>query len=274
MGWKTCDGCQDRSCEACRYRRLKPQWVKHLSVMKDGKPWLKTGSRSDGLSIGCVACRAECKKTGVGATPWSMFEISGLVQLCSIVLHEKSKRHQQASSVTGGPSTAAVPTVDEFHKVLRAREEHKSLEAGVDGVATRKKFQRMQFCIAEARREIARKAMRTATTIVLHQDGRSPRLLTRFVTCSERLIVTRGSMPHAKHYRPDYRSVADETMEAIRIFCTPFHGAPPRPRVQVRLPQLDEALEGHIKKTVEVLSADAAASQQAVPDTCKTKLQQ
>eukprot|EP00972_Heterocapsa_arctica_P063857 9421613-Heterocapsa_arctica.AAC.1 len=84
--------------------------------MKDGKPWLKAGSRSDGSSIGCVACRAEFEETGIGATSWSRFEISGLVQLCSIVKHEKSKKHQQASSVTGGASTAGVPTVDEFHK--------------------------------------------------------------------------------------------------------------------------------------------------------------
>ncbi len=223
--------------------------------------------------MGCIACRANVAVTGGGGSIWSRFEVSSFAQVSHMMRHENTQCHQRASLVTGGASAAAVPTADDFDKVLRAREEHKSLSAGVDGVGARKKFQRMQFCLAEARREIARKALRTATTIVLHQDGRSPRLLTRFVACSQKLLVTRGSLPHAKHYRPDYRSVAAATLESIRIFCTPFHGAPPRTHGAVRLEQLDVALEGHIKNSVEVLSADAAASQQLVPDTCKAKLQ-
>jgi hypothetical protein len=253
-----------------------PKWVKCLTPMNNGKPWLKAGHHGEEWSMGCLACRADVAATGVGETPWSKFEVGALQPLSNMKRHENTKRHQQARMVIDGVGavTATVPTADAFDKVLRAREDHKSLSAGVDGVGARKKFQRMQFCLAEARREIARTALRDATTIVLHQDGRSPRLLTRFVACSQKLLVTRGSLPHAKHYRPDYRSVADATLESIRIFCTPFHGAPPRTHGAVRLEQLDEALEGHIKKSVEVLSADAAASQQAVPDTCKAKLQE
>jgi hypothetical protein len=245
-----------------------------LSPMKTGKPWLKAGHRGEEWFLGCLACRADVSTTGVGSTVWSRFEVDTTkIQISHLLKHENSQRHQRSSLVTEEASAAAVPTADDFDKVLHAREKHQSLSAGVAGVGARKKFQRMQFCLAEARREVARKALRTATTIVLHQDGRSPRLLTRFVACSPKLLVTRGTLPHAKHYRPDYRSVAAETLESIRVFCTPFHGAPPRPHGGVRLVQLDEALEGHIKKSVEVLSADAAASQQAVPDTCEAKLQ-
>ena len=277
---KPCDGCRDKQCAPCHYQRSKPKYAKRLGLMESGKPWLKAGLKAGPSGkewfLGCLVCRAACRAarsmTGSRGTAWSRFEVDTITafQMCDLLKHENRLCHQLASSSQRLPQPQPFPTADDFDKVLCAREKHQSLEAGVAGVAGRKKMKRMQFCLAEARRAMARLALRKAATIVLHQDGRSPRLLTRFVACSPQLVVTHGCLPHAKHYRPDYRSVAASTLESIQIFCTPFYGAPQRSQVQ--LGQLDRELEGHIKISVEVLSADAAASQQAVPDTVHEKL--
>lgn len=266
---KPCAGCDSERCAPCRYHRLHHKWQRRLTPALTGKPWLKAGRRGNGKAkewfVGCIACRA-AQVTGGPSTAWSRFEVDTIdaLQLKNLQQHERTHCHQKAlaglHSLPGQAATACVPSVDAFEKVLQAREKHQSLEAGVEGIGARKKMQRMQFCLAEARRALARKVLRKATTIVLHQDGRSPRLLTRYAACTPSLEVIRGAFPHQKHYRPDYRSVAAATLDTIRVFCTPFHGAPGRPEATV-----DEALEEHIKSSVEVLSADAAASQQLAP---------
>ena len=273
---KPCDGCRDKQCAPCHYQRSKPKYAKRLGLMESGKPWLKAGLKAGPSGkewfLGCLVCRAARSTTGSRGTAWSRFEVDTIsaFQMCDLLKHQNRRCHQDQLASSSQRLRQPFPTADDFDKVLCARENHQSLEAGVAGVAGRKKMQRMQFCLAEARRAMARLALRKAATIVLHQDGRSPRLLTRFVACSPQLVVTHGCLPHAKHYRPDYRSVAASTLQSIQIFCTPFYGAPQRSQVQ--LGQLDRELEGQIKKSVEVLSADAAASQQAVPDTVHEKL--
>eukprot|EP00972_Heterocapsa_arctica_P107277 15804016-Heterocapsa_arctica.AAC.1 len=80
--------------------------------------------------MGCLACRAIVAATGVGGSPWSRFEVSSLAKVSHLIRHENTQCHRRASLKMGGASAAAVPTADDFEKVLRAREEHKSLSAG------------------------------------------------------------------------------------------------------------------------------------------------
>ena len=97
-------------------------------------------------------------------------------------------------------------------------------ERGVNGVGKRWKCRKMKFCLAEAKRQLVRKALREAIVIAVHQDGRKGRLAIRFNTCNNKLETYQGvlgSANLAKDFSMDAIGMRDATLAIIQNICTP-----------------------------------------------------
>jgi hypothetical protein len=94
----------------------------------------------------------------------------------------------------------------------------------------------MQFCLAEACRSFVRLRLKRAKCIVLHQDARGRRLLTRFVAATANLRVLKGTLPCPKRHKSTSQGICAATEYSLTALCTPFLGAPPSSRELSRFP--------------------------------------
>ena len=207
--------CQDADCVRCRYLRNRGAWKTKLPIDNPGHrctSWL-CDKYAKGLAIGCRVCHY----AGTGC-PWGTFQIktAGQLQMCHLLQHHKCATHKAAAANydqnhEDANIACTAPTQDEFAAVLESRLNGTSLRIGVDKVARRCKAERMQWCLAEAKRNLHRQFLGKAGAIVFHQDGRSPRLLTRFTACTPNLERRSGVLGHIKGYMPGHVGIAKAT---------------------------------------------------------------
>eukprot|EP00969_Alexandrium_andersonii_P088247 3892148-Alexandrium_andersonii.AAC.1 len=120
-----------------------------------------------------------------------------------------------------------------------------------------------------------RKFIKNAGAMVIHQDGRSPRLLTRFTAVTPDLARMSGVLGHIKHYVPGSVGIIAATRKTLTQFCTTGHGAPARDTRKALAGDAahDPELESHIKNIVLGIDADAASDQQLASRGMHTSIQ-
>lgn len=91
------------------------------------------------------------------------------------------------------PEDEASPSLADWDAVLRESiAGNPTALSGIAGVGSGKKVRRMQWCLAEAKRDLSRKHLRDAVAISISQDMRATRFLIKFRCASPTLEVHEG----------------------------------------------------------------------------------
>ncbi len=213
--------------------------------------------------LGCLAC-----KQG----PFGRDEVS-VGRIADLLAHQAGLRHRQAvAKMLGlsGPMTLRLaPSLAQFRAVYEHRRASKSNQHGVATVGKRKKIEKMQWFIAEARRIRMRRFLRRATCVVLHQDASGSRLILRFAASTAKYELMQDAFGISRYHQHGSQAsgIAKGTKELVKTFCVPYHGAPHLSEKQAnrlgRLRVLDAALEARIRNSVEIADTDAAPDEVA-----------
>ena len=89
------------------------------------------------------------------------------------------------------------PTQEEFKLVLSHRRGCASLSLPLNAVGRRFKLEKMQWCLAEAARDMNRAFMREVESLAIAQDCRKNKLLVRFSACTGKLQHCKGVLGHS-----------------------------------------------------------------------------
>ena len=269
------------ACARCKYWKFIEKWTPRvLNVPSDPRKgiWLcedfaGSSDRGCGGGVGCSTCLL-----GDVDTPWSRFQITSpsALQICHIMQHADMNTHKQAhAKVYGGPLDEidnAAPAASVFEDALGHCIKGHPLSTPLADGTQRHKIAQLRWCLHESRRNLWRDALGRAGCIVLHQDGRSPRLLTRFTACDLKLNRVSGCLGAAKHYTPGHVGITNATAELLREFCTLGHGAPPRTHGTSQSCFHHTDLQAWFQKHVEGFDADAASDQQLVGRAMRTQI--
>ena len=132
---------------------------------------------------------------------------------------------------------------------------------GTEGL-DRHKLRKMQWCLAEAKRDWNRKQLQSATCISIMQDQRATRFECRFRCVSDKLEVTTGLLDLARVVGDVDYSGADAirraTLSGIQRCCTPLSP----PLVKNAEAKLNVDLAVLVASKIECFAADAAADEQ------------
>ena len=235
-GSRTSKARQVTSCKRCQLATRKHQYVKQF-------PWIVGASDAEGnFTLKCSVC-ADAKVN----TNWATTGVPGDVVLTRFSMHDQSSTHKAA--LEGVPVLGSVvPEAEAFAAVLREVRCHNfQSKLGVKGVGQRLKLRKMRYCLAEAVRIVARKALRRVEVSSLHQDCRKASLSLRYRACDD--------MPNAVD------GIRDGTFYMLKRFCTPRCDVPFRSRLRLR-PRRDAALYAALTSSVELFDADAAPDEQ------------
>lgn len=249
---KHVSGCKDDDCGRCKYLSLQQAWSKF--------DWLGAKITNGVWGAGCMLCRAVHGKTAFGR-----FELRSSDQLQSCRFHRHAKRrvHLRAVDQVLGGGTAVedgAPSLKEFQDVLQDRRNNTSLNVCVKNIAKRMKKQKMQWCLAEGKRDMCREFLGGAESISMAQDGSKGELTCRFRAVNGNLDIMTGQYGHAA---PDGTKTTN-TIASVKVilknFCTRGFGVPGNAKKE---PEFDEPLETHIKEITEFIVADAASDEVA-----------
>ena len=175
MHWITCKKrCQTGGCARCKYYVLSPQWKPRL-LIDQTKPhlgsWLGCAVSQNKWYARCRICHPHTKHDT--ATRWST---TTALQIMNLLNHHNSLKHRtHCAELLGKPlpkGPALAPSADRFRMVIDHRWRGGSLKQGVPGVWSWFKCVRLQYCMAEGRRDKERAFLRKAAGIALHPDGR------------------------------------------------------------------------------------------------------
>jgi len=220
--------CPLARCSRCIWALCKKEWGTKCRV-DVAHPELGTwllGVESGGTwGVRCTICHA-AKMPGA----FSNGLVIDNLRISLLYNHAKSRAHIKACAIQKGADAKTwdcegAPAEGLFKTLLDAvRQGKASGEKGVNGVGKRWKCRKMKFCLAEAKRQLVRKALREAIVIAVHQDGRKGRLAIRFNTCNNKLETYQGvlgSANLAKDFSMDAIGMRDATLAIIQNICTP-----------------------------------------------------
>ena len=238
-----------------KYVRHGHTWKQKLKIASTGKSWL-------GLRDGTVCCLL---------CPGITFESSPQLQLCNLLRHHRSTKHNNyvATYLNKAERHGKAPPTDQFQAVMahvvergaHGKLKQRRLNGPPDTLAFPlgwSKRRRMEWCLAEAKRNLDREFLRQATVASLMVDARNGSLLVRLAAADAQLN-TRSMVLGLKH---QYGSRAEHAQKAvmavIQDMCTGGRGAPGRQGNVM----CDADLAEHIRQIVEVFAADAASDEQ------------
>ena len=205
---------------------------------------------------------------------WARFEISDPGP-GHLEHHARTAVHTRAINQMLGrpvPEAQTAPSKEDFEKVYDCCRAAVSLRAG-SGEIKRGKFRRMVWCLAEAKRDLDRRALKAASVIALQQDGRGDRLLLRFAMCAPDLSIRRGCLGHAKGYGTGHAAIARATAEIVDRFSSPGWGAPAGAvGLEGGHVAVDARLRDAILGRTELLGADAASDEQLAAQVLRRPL--
>ena len=213
--------------------------------------WLMPMLDEDGKwGLGCWTC----KEAGL-VTAWAEGRVL-TSSLGNVRRHGDSKQHRESTAKCGldgddADMTMAAPSLESFRSVLHHRQEGRPLRSKLDSMGSWK-IGKMTFCLAEAAREKAREALRSAESIAMKVDSREGMLLVRYTACNSNLDVSTGLLGHKF---VNERETASAIVQCLRGMVTSFatsniDGV------------LEQALVDHIHQKVEVFCADKASNEQ------------
>ena len=228
-----------------------------------------------GKGFGCWVC----KQCNCG-TAWGR----GTVQVSRSQLqwkrHQASAKHNNAVARWSGaknllqkralPKKSVPPKIDMLRKVLQETIATGATAVnGMDDVGARKKVRKLQYCLAQAKRDEFRKFWAKCASMTLAQDKRGSRLLARWRACTPNLELRTGIIGLAQDLpNPfDGKLGADSTRHATVAMLARATSQYPAPYTaanagEIGTPNTDEF--AHLCSIIEVFVADAAADEQRV----------
>ena len=128
----------------------------------------------------------------------------------------------------------------------------------------------MKWCLAEHKRKRVRKALRTASSISMHQDGRKGRILIRFRASSAKMERAIGVLGQVHLHEMGFSSSAKGVRDAF-VFVVPEAATPTIPPLLADLSpellqgpefQTDPVMIDNIRQRTHLFDADAAEDEQ------------
>lgn len=131
--------------------------------------------------------------------PWTRYTMLPSTKTYALTRHTRTTLHRVCQEVLEGNTLKSpeelgrVPTFNDWQAVMRDVELGRpQSKKGIKGVGQRKKVRFMQWCLAEAKRELVRRDLLKATTISLSCDKRGTRFLLRFRCVDDELRLRAG----------------------------------------------------------------------------------
>lgn len=218
------------------FMRHAARWKTRL-LLDPSRPmlgsWLMGHKDPQGKFVAtCVACLRAAKAKGPGhvdeAPRWATTKS---MAMSTFRRHAAKHHHQHNVSIMvpdnlrNGSTTTTwasfAPSVDAFLDVALATKRGHPLHLGLPRVGSKSKLRRMQYCIAEALRELDRQHLRTATCITVHADARGARYGMQYTACLQDLQHRRGFLgqTHLTKHKTGATGIADAAEEVVRKFC-------------------------------------------------------
>jgi hypothetical protein len=245
-----------KQCGQCWYGKMHAKWRSRF-------PWLDSATCDGVWGAGCKLCARAGAQSSFAA-----YAVNSRIclQAQNLKHHSATKQHIRAVQLSLNMQPAAdpkaMPSESNLQKVLEHRLAGQSLRSGLPGVAAGSKLKRMQWCLAESKRDMHREFLAKASSVALHYDESLGNLSVFFTASNAHLKVRQGLMA----VLPSGNGSADIALRvkrAVTIMCTRGLGAPPRRHVaEVQDPKVDCELRDSIIQKVELLNADAAADEQ------------
>ena len=255
-------------CDRCLFRKHRVEWTKTVGRWVMDELDMTKGK----YGIGCAFCKRSkgLAKLGTTNSKFATCDIRSSrrtpLSLQRLVKHSQSPGHLAAESLVEHGAYAddrRCPTREQWKSVYQHTLAGKATsKLGVHGVGKRKKVRKMQFCLAEGKRNKVRKRLKEARCIAISQDKRATRCLMRYRCCSARLKSHKGLLSLTREVGSPGCMGADHlrkaTLRGIEAACTPLKG----PYTQGPQPKVDEELFKQVVQKIECFSADGAAEEQ------------
>ena len=254
--------------------------------------WLDDCFDSEGSwqGVGCIACckavedekcqgdsTAIAGKTGrTAARSFAEYKVASVdaLQASNLARHAKLPHHKASvlrylgaqvaePSWTCGsenPELYGVPPEADFERVFKDTTSGKAPSAGIDGVASGKKIQKMVFCLFEAKSSMDREFMRVATMCTHRRDERAGRLALRCAATTDELEQRRFHMSVQTGMGTGARSITNATDKSWAEFSTRHFGAPRSKRAAEKA-DFDKELYEHIRMTHRQMVIDSASDE-------------
>ena len=179
--------------------------------------------------------------------------------------HAQCPGHKACEAIINdaGVSSDGMPAFGDWEAVheLTLSGNATSIEGGA-GVG-RHKLRKMQWCLAEAKRDWNRQQLKSATCIAIMQDQRQSRFVLRFRSVDDNFEVATGLVDLSRVVGDvDYwgaDAIRRATLLAIQRCCTPSH--PPLAAI-TKKPDCDIELAVLVASKIECFAADGAADEQ------------
>ena len=272
--WSTCKMRETGDCFKCKHLSNKYRWQQVFQIDANQPAlgsWL-TGKTKDGhFGIGCAIC--SLAKTGSSGA-LHMWDATSVLQTCFFKRHELTRMHQKALAEFLGQEPPkdrpATPSKEAFEAVLEHTKRAGAIFKGVKGVGGKNKTQKVQYCLAEAVREMQRRFFKRAESIAVHPDSKGMRYAARFSAADATLAVWKGTFGQVFHIPKGVGAMAIRTSleDLITEFCTPRHGAPARRSTRSskdakRKRECDVELRSIIMDDIEIYDPDRVADEQS-----------
>lgn len=273
--------CRSADCTQCTYKAKRAKW--HTAACFSAEPrvtWL-AHKRS---GCGCVACHEKYHGT---AAATALADYRGqTLKWSNILRHKTTYLHRQAEAALARqttPKAYAAPTPAEFKQTWQDVRAGNAAAKLLEGKRVNERKRRaMEWCLAEAVRDLHREFLADASTMSLSWDGRHGRLVSRFSATHENTLeVRQGTLGLERDYGSGNVAMARAMEVMVERFCTvrvcrpgcheDAEGVQPRDAARVNADpdslavrdeggagNLVEALFCHLKEITHMLVADAA----------------
>ncbi len=250
----------------------------------------KTTAGCHHWGAGCLVCSAQ-----LALGSMARFTVQENLQLSHFLEHQKLPSHKRNfDQFLNGRTHLRAPSTAAFDSVWRARVAGKSFDFD-ETIGRTAKLRRMTWCLAEAKRTLHRAFLRSSVVIGIRQDVSRSRLLIRFAATQSGGHMRRGVLGMEKDIPGGGRALVTATNRIISRICTRGRcplphaflsgGQPPddndddggKPLVEDdgggeppgrpprhgggKPPIRDVALYLHIRRSIEMFTADAASDE-------------
>ncbi len=265
--------CTTKGCARCT-------WVKNREGWTSTYPWVDAmlDVTHKQFGIGCKWCaaaldEAEFHKLGLlvsGNVAFAKYQITATDKIPlkkqRLTKHATCPAHQAVRSLLGQgalPVDEAVPPHKDWLAVLETTLHGNATSThGIANAFGGKKMHKMQWCLAEAKREMHRNRLKESLCISISQDKRDTRFLLRFRCANAKLEVSQGVLALSRDVGDLQHSGADGLRRATLRGLEKACAASKPPFSTGDAPTLDRALLDEVARKIEVFAADAASDEQ------------
>ena len=249
-----------------RFSRVKESWESQLPLDPSGTvpgSWLASEWTEDNrFKVYCLPCSRIYKNLPAVRNNWAK---DGIMTLGGLRL-EHARRHDGSDiHQTAVAAFLCTPKKDTDNEIRsrshlkqalascwdKTRKGESFVVAADEDIGSRRKVERLTWCLGQACQAKAREILAAASTIALHQDAREGVLCVRYAACSrDGKVLERGLLGCAHNFGTKSQHIRDAVQKILTVMCTDSKNC------------LDADLYEHIRATVELLDGDGASDEQ------------